>query len=286
LIALISSSASCVPVAAALQPVEIAQAAPALTSPDAPAPLLAPRLSAADVPVRAQAFVGRSALDRTRALDCLAQAIYYEARSESEAGRRAVAQVVLNRVRNPAWPASVCGVVYQGPLRVGGGCQFTFTCDGSLMSAPTGEAWAEARRIAGEALAGHTFEPVGLSTHYHANYVFPSWAPRLVAVTQIGAHDFYRIPGALGQAGAFTRAYSGIEPVPHPAAYLPRAALRPGLAALFPAAATARATAAAGPALPDAVISSDSLPASGVREEFRTSGQWRADAPAAITGAH
>src|SRR6476660_5886742 len=65
-----------------------------------------------------------------RSLQCLTQAIYYEARNQSDDGERAVAQVVLNRVRHPAFPNTVCGVVYQGAVRPGGGCQFTFTCDG------------------------------------------------------------------------------------------------------------------------------------------------------------
>ncbi len=151
-----------------------------------------------------------------RSVDCLAQAVYYEARSESEDGQRAVAQVVLNRVRHPAWPNSVCGVVYQGALRAGGGCQFTFTCDGSLALRPAGVAWAQARRIAAEALGGRTFAPVGLSTIYHANYVFPAWAPQLVKTATIGAHIFYRLPGLAGAPGAFDNAYAGNEPLPHP----------------------------------------------------------------------
>ena len=148
-----------------------------------------------------------------RSIDCLAQAVYYEARSEGEDGERAVAQVVLNRVRHPAWPNSVCGVVYQGPMRAGGGCQFTFTCDGSLRYAPAGAGWDEARRIAAEALGGRTFAPVGLATHYHTNAVFPAWAPRLVKTNVIGAHIFYRLPGLAGAPGAFANAYAGSEPI-------------------------------------------------------------------------
>src|SRR6185436_7521244 len=148
-------------------------------------------------------FQGRTPIDRMRSLDCLAEAVYYEARSESEGGQRAVAQVVINRVRHPAWPNSICGVVYQGPMRPGGGCQFTFTCDGSLATRPYGPAWAEAQRIAVEALGGHTYAPVGLSTHYHTNAVFPLWAPQLVKTATIGAHIFYRLPGLSGAPGAF-----------------------------------------------------------------------------------
>src|SRR3954462_14940892 len=102
-----------------------------------------------------------SANDFRSALDCLTAAVYYEARSESEDGQRAVAQVVLNRVRHPAYPNSVCAVVYQGPQRAGGGWQFTFTSDGSVARAPGGPGWAEARRIAAAALAGQVYAPVG-----------------------------------------------------------------------------------------------------------------------------
>jgi hypothetical protein len=191
----------------------------------------------------------------------------------------------LNRVRNPAFPNSVCGVVYQGPMRAGGGCQFTFTCDGSLARAPAGPAWAEAHRIAVEALAGRVYAPVGLATHYHADYVSPFWAPRLTPRGAIGAPDFSRMPGAAGAPAAFTAAYAGTEPMPRPAAYLPRRAPAPteGQAPLFAAAAADTAPPAADAAPSPALVSD--LPESTIREEYRHSGQWRADAPAAITGA-
>ncbi|MEE4205172.1 MAG: cell wall hydrolase, partial [Erythrobacter sp.] len=110
-----------------------------------------------------------------RAEDCLAEAVFYEAASESEAGQRAVAQVVVNRVRHPAWPNSVCAVVFQGSER-STGCQFTFTCDGSRARPAAGAAWARARRIARDALAGEVYAPVGLATHYHTLWVAPRWA--------------------------------------------------------------------------------------------------------------
>ena len=96
----------------------------------------------------AMAFRGLTALDSYRALNCLTSAIYYEAGSEPEEGQRAVAQVVLNRVRNPAWPKSVCGVIYQGSERADYRCQFTFSCDGSMMRVADTAGWARARRIA------------------------------------------------------------------------------------------------------------------------------------------
>ena len=233
----------------------------------------------------AYVFSARTPLDQMRSLDCLAQAIYYEARSEGDAGERAVAQVVLNRVRHPAWPNSVCGVVYQGPLRTGGGCQFTFTCDGSLRYAPAGYAWDRARRIAVEALGGQTYAPVGLSTHYHTNAVFPAWAPRLVKTTVIGAHIFYRLPGLAGAPGAFGSDYAGSEPLPRPAMTLVRqASLQdvPESARFDPA--VVRQPAPPSDIAQDARWAVSNLPDSNIREEHAQSGQWRDDAPAAVTG--
>ena len=147
---------------------------------------------------------------RARALECLAQAVYFEAASEDRAGQEAVAQVVLNRVRNPAFPSSICGVVYQGSTR-GTGCQFSFTCDGSLLRTPDRRSWDSARQIAGAALKGAVFRPVGLATHYHANYVVPYWATNLEKNAQVGVHIFYRWPDAWGMPGAFVRRYPGKE---------------------------------------------------------------------------
>jgi len=146
-------------------------------------------------------------LDRRRALLCLTQAIYYEAGFEPLEGRRAVAQVVLNRMRHPAFPKSVCGVVYQGaraPV-----CQFSFVCDGSLYRRPALGAWQQAERIAAAALDGFVDRTVGAATHYHADYVAPYWAPRLAKISQIGAHIFYRWPGAWGSTAAFSGRYIG-----------------------------------------------------------------------------
>lgn len=167
-------------------------------------------------------------LDHRRALLCLTQAVYYEAGFEPAAGRRAVAQVVLNRRAHPAFPKSVCGVVYQGsrsPV-----CQFSFVCDGSLHRAPATGAWREARAMAEAALRGYVEPSVGSATHYHANYVAPRWAPMLTKITQLGAHIFYRWPGAWGQRAAFTGRYVG---EPHdPLALRPplRPADEPGVA--------------------------------------------------------
>ena len=148
---------------------------------------------------------------QARALDCLTSAIYYEAGQESDDGQRSVAQVVLNRVRHPAFPSTVCGVVYQGSTRATG-CQFTFTCDGSLLRGPDSAGLARARRVAQAALNGAVFAPVGLATHYHANYVMPYWAPTLVKNAVIGAHLFYRWSGNWGRPAAFTQRYARLEP--------------------------------------------------------------------------
>jgi spore germination cell wall hydrolase CwlJ-like protein len=146
-------------------------------------------------------------LDHRRALLCLTQAVYYEAGFEPLEGRRAVAQVVINRMRHPAFPKSVCGVVYQGaraPV-----CQFSFVCDGSLYRRPALGAWKQAEAVAAAALDGFVDRTVGAATHYHADYVAPYWAPRLAKITQIGAHIFYRWPGAWGSTAAFTGRYIG-----------------------------------------------------------------------------
>lgn len=165
-----------------------------------------------------------TSLDRGRALQCLTTAIYYEAASEPDAGQRAVAQVVLNRVAHPAWPNTVCGVVYQGSERPS--CQFSFACDGSLARRPMAVFWERARRVAADALAGQVYAPVGLATHYHTSAVRPYWAPSLSFIGTIGAHRFYRWSGAAGRPAAFVSVYSGGEPVaaPHPRTWIPAAA--------------------------------------------------------------
>ncbi len=155
-------------------------------------------------------MAGASQASRAQALECLASTVYYEAGQESDAGQRAVAQVVLNRVRHPAFPASVCGVVYQGSTRQTG-CQFTFTCDGSLSRRPMPGAWDRARKVAQAALAGAVFAPVGTATHYHANYVVPYWASSLAKTDVEGAHLFYRWQGSWGRLSAFAQRYVGSE---------------------------------------------------------------------------
>jgi hypothetical protein len=145
-----------------------------------------------------------------RALECLSAAIYYEADGETADGQRAVAQVVLNRVRHPAFTQSVCAAVYHGSMRRTG-CQFSFTCDGSMRRRPTASGWARSRAIAEQALAGAVFKPVGYATHYHADYVVPYWATSLAKNAVLGTHIFYRWPGWWGQPPAFAKRHSGEE---------------------------------------------------------------------------
>ena len=167
-----------------------------------------------DSPAAAFLAAGAKTDDLARAIECLAQTIYYEAGGEGPDGERAVAQVVLNRVRRPGYPSSVCGTVYQGSQRATG-CQFTFTCDGSLRRIPGGALWSRAQRIAREAIvSGTVFAPVGHATHYHADYVLPYWADSLEKTIQIGRHIFYRLKGSAGSARAFSQRYASVEPVP------------------------------------------------------------------------
>ncbi len=122
---------------------------------------------------------------------CLAEAIYFEARSEREDGRVAVAQVVLNRVKSGTYPGSVCGVVYQNRHRRLA-CQFSFACTGKPLRITEPEPWEEAVRIAREVYEGRIYlEEVGTSTHYHADYVQPDWARKLKKMDVIGRHIFY-----------------------------------------------------------------------------------------------
>jgi Cell Wall Hydrolase len=124
---------------------------------------------------------------------CLAQAIYFEARSEPKEGMAAVAQVVLNRVKSGLYPDTVCGVVFQNRSRYKA-CQFSFACEGKSLRITEFDSWQTAQRIAREVTTGTTYlSDVGGSTHYHANYVRPSWASRLKRMDKIGHHIFYRL---------------------------------------------------------------------------------------------
>ncbi|MGI3901415.1 MAG: cell wall hydrolase [Janthinobacterium lividum] len=127
---------------------------------------------------------------------CLAQAVYFEARSEPEEGQAAVAQVVLNRAMSGLYPGSVCGVVFQNQQRRNA-CQFSFTCEGHALRISESESWARAVRIAHEVTDGSTYvSDVGGATHYHASYVRPGWSHALQKTDVIGHHVFYTLkPG-------------------------------------------------------------------------------------------
>lgn len=127
---------------------------------------------------------------------CMAEAIYFEARSEPIRGQLAVAQVVINRLKNPAYPGTVCGVVYQNQ-HMRNACQFSFACDGYREIITDRSSWATAQELAREVLAGEAIwlEEVGSATHYHATYVRPAWAGQMERKAQIGLHIFYRTYG-------------------------------------------------------------------------------------------
>lgn len=123
--------------------------------------------------------------------NCLARAIYFEARSESELGQLAVAKVILNRVKDPNYPNTICGVVYQGSGRRNS-CQFSFACDGMADDVRQPGAWANSKRLAQKAIAGDAkVAAVGTATNYHADYVKPKWAKSMKRLIKIGRHIFY-----------------------------------------------------------------------------------------------
>lgn len=220
--------------------------------------------------------ISGSATDQIRAQRCLTMAVYYEAASEGEAGQRAVAQVVMNRVAHGAFPANVCGVVFQGSQR-STGCQFSFTCDGSLARTPQQAAMARASRVARDALAGSVFAGAGLATHYHRSDMRPYWASSLNPLARIGAHSFYSWRGTNGQRAAFNAAYAGSEPLP--ASRMAIAATQaiaeaPPAPAAAPAPTPAPAPAVTSAPAPAAIAAQPALPTSTVREEYAASGQW------------
>lgn len=200
-------------------PIDPAEPAPLIFQPDiAPADaeaINAQRVDYAGPIVRAKPLIAprnfERASDLQRATECLTQAVYYEAASETAVGQRAVAQVVLNRVRDPRYPSSVCGVIYQGSERRTG-CQFTFTCDGALARKPDPFLYARARLVAVAALSGQVEPLVGLATHYHTRQVVPYWRTDLVKLRTVGAHIFYGWQGREKSGRGLREGYAGIEP--------------------------------------------------------------------------
>jgi Cell Wall Hydrolase len=236
---------------------------------------------------------GASSTDMLRASLCLTSAIYYEAANEPDDGQRAVAQVVLNRVRHPAYPNTVCGVVYQGTERNDTLCQFTFGCDGAMARPPSSAGWARARKVALSALSGSVFTPVGLATNYHTLAVAPVWNKSLTPTGIFGAHIFFKMPGGAGEPKAFHARYRGFEPTPAPKPKLyvaplpapifagaaplplPSALPQPWVNPSVPAADTRVANIA-----PTRSVAADrryvagALPESDVLPAYRDSGQW------------
>jgi len=137
------------------------------------------------------AHMAAAAPTHARELDCLAQAVYFEARGESPRGQQAVATVVMNRVKNPNFPKTVCAVVYQGSTHHNG-CQFSFACDGQAERVVEHTAWDRARAIAARTLSGFVLRDVGSATHFHTTGVDPEWGGKMLRVAQVGLHVFYR----------------------------------------------------------------------------------------------
>jgi hypothetical protein len=164
------------------------------------------------VPAAAPFVFKGSPLDFERAQDCLAATIYYEAANEKPEGQMAVAQVVLNRARHPAYPRTVCGVVFQGHERRTG-CQFSYTCDGSMARrTPPEGMMAQFRAMAAAMLNGQVYAPVGTATHYHTDWVRPYWSATLDKIRAEQSHLFFKWTGFWGTPAAFKGVYQGAEP--------------------------------------------------------------------------
>ncbi len=190
----------------AVEPLEVLKIAPV----EARAINAAVPFSTAPNPAARPFLFAGNADDRARATDCLAAAQYYEA-GDDASGQEAVAQVIINRMRHPAFPKSICGVVFQGAERATG-CQFTFTCDGALTREPTPAGWDRARTLAARMLAGKVDSRVGLATHYHTDWLVPYWSSSLDKITEVHTHLFFRWKGWWGTPPAFRRAQNGAEP--------------------------------------------------------------------------
>ncbi len=160
----------------------------------------------------AEPFRLSGALESSRDLDCLTAAVYYETGSDTAAGQAAVAQVVLNRVRHPSFPKTVCGVVYQGAAS--GHCQFSFICNGVMRRAKSPAMWESSRKVAARALGGYVMAEAGEAVSFHAAYLGRMWSS-MTPIGRIGAHQFYRF-GPHG-GGAFQGGVYAVERRPDPA---------------------------------------------------------------------
>jgi spore germination cell wall hydrolase CwlJ-like protein len=164
-------------------------------APGQPMPALASEQLAyarANAPVTGAFATGKALEVSDKELWCLATAIYFEARGESYRGQVAVAQVVLNRVKDHRYPNTICGVVFQNQHKRNS-CQFSFACDGIPERIADKKSWAQAEDIAARFVDGELYlTEVADATHYHATYVRPAWAPRMQKLTQVGLHVFYK----------------------------------------------------------------------------------------------
>jgi spore germination cell wall hydrolase CwlJ-like protein len=171
-------------------------APPATSAPGGPAPSWKGLLLNASVgPDQPTTLFGGLTEDefRVRELRCMATAIYFEARDEPIKGQIAVGQVIMNRIRSPYYPKTICGVVYEGE-RLRRGCQFSFTCTGKKNRVNELKEWAMSVKLAKQIISGEVWLPeVGYATHYHATYVKPPWRHELDRIVQIGAHIFYKV---------------------------------------------------------------------------------------------
>jgi spore germination cell wall hydrolase CwlJ-like protein len=133
----------------------------------------------------------KTSVQRLKEENCLAHAVYFEARSESEKGQMAVAKVILNRTKSPRYPKTICGVVYEGQHHRNS-CQFSFACDGQPEKITQGQAWSQAKRIANRAMSGdHRLRGMDKAIFYHADYVKPKWSKSMRKLAKIGRHVFY-----------------------------------------------------------------------------------------------
>ena len=160
---------------------------------------------------------------RERAISCMAIAALYEAGGKAD-DQYPVMQVILNRVRHPAFPNTICGVVFEGSDRATG-CQFSFTCDGSLQRwSPSPDSVARARERAAAMLDGYVDRRVGLATHYHTDWVVPYWSKGLDKIVAVRTHLFFRWRGFWGTPQAFRRVPKDSEPlIPAMASWTPSA---------------------------------------------------------------
>jgi spore germination cell wall hydrolase CwlJ-like protein len=226
--------------ASALRP-SLEAAVPVAATQDASRP--AAQLAALDPDA---ARVAKAKPSRARELDCLTQAVYFEARGESPRGQAAVATVIMNRVKSPAFPKTVCGVVYQGAGRRNG-CQFSFACDGLVERVVENGAWSRARKVAARVLSGAVLRDVGSATHFHTTGVSPQWGSRMLRTAQVGLHVFYRFnPNASRRTTAQPATQDAVF-TSAPAAAQPELRLATALTSP-PAGAEAPQTAAAHPA--------------------------------------